>query len=89
MTARLPDGLIDYLAARDRAREQRTDDALAALTPREQALVREAAVMGYVQGAMASRRQEIPPDSEVLRRVVTSCLAMPDLYPAISRGAQQ
>lgn len=79
----LPAGLADYLAARDRARNQQTDDAIAALTDREQALVREAAVMGYVQGAMA-QGQAIPADATVLRLVVSACLAMPDLYPNLS-----
>lgn len=79
----LPAGLVDYLAARDRARHQQTDDAIAALTDREQALVREAAVMGYVQGAMA-HGQPIPTDTSILRTVVSACQAMPELYPNLS-----
>ncbi len=78
----LPAGLADYLAARDSARQRQTDDAIAALTDREQALVREAAVMGYVQGAMA-HGQAIPVDSAILRLVITACLAIPDLYPTL------
>jgi hypothetical protein len=80
----IPPELINYLVNRDRAREERTDQALAALTPRELALVREAAVMGYVQGAMAQKGQAIPVDSAILRLVVTACLAIPDLYPTLS-----
>jgi len=78
--------LADYLTAREHERDQRTTNALAALTPREQALVREAAVMGYVQGAMSQRGEAIPPDSKILRQVVTACLTMPDLYPHLSQS---
>jgi hypothetical protein len=86
VTAQLPEALAAYLVARDRDREQHTDAALAALTLRERYLIREAAVMGYVQGAMSPRGEAIPPDSEVLRLVVSACLAMPDLYPHLSQG---
>lgn len=48
----IPEEIVRYVAARDQERAERVDRALAALTGRERALVREAAVMGYVQGAM-------------------------------------
>ena len=80
----IPPELIDYLVDRDRAREERIDQALGALTPRELALVREAAVMGYVQGDLAPQGQAIPPDTSILRRVVSACLTVPDLYPTLS-----
>jgi hypothetical protein len=81
----IPEELITYLAARDREREARVTAALEAHTPAELTLIKEAAVMGYVQGRQAGRDSEIPPDSAVLRSVVAACLAMPDLYPAIAR----
>lgn len=80
----LPSWMIGYLAARDSARHRQTDDAIAALTDRERALVREAAVMGYVQGSMALQGQAIPPDTSILRLVIAACLATPDLYPTLS-----
>lgn len=88
MTAQITEHLADYLAARDRERSERVAQAIAALTDRERALVREAAVMGYVQGALttggAVHDSEIPPDTAVLRLVVAACQALPDLYPTIS-----
>lgn len=84
----IPEGLVAYVAARDRERAQQVSEALAALTPRERALVKEVAVMGYVRGALAAGAidAKIPPDSAVLADVVGACLAMPDLYPTLARG---
>jgi hypothetical protein len=81
-----PEGLIDYLAIRDAARETRRQALLSSLTPREAALVREAAVMGFVQGTMHSgaARVVIPKDSEILRRTVDGFLAFPDTYPNVT-----
>lgn len=80
----IPQELIDYLAVRDRQRAQEIDAALQRRTPDEVQLMREAAVMGYVQGTRASRDEAIPKDLALLRMVVGACLAMPDLYPLIS-----
>lgn len=82
--------LARYLAVREQHRRDTVDAALATLTERERLLIREAAVMGYVQGVQAGRcgDVEIPPDSEVLFRVVDGCIAMPDLYPLIG-GARE
>ncbi len=89
MSTTIPEGLAAYLAARDRLRARQVSDALAALTPREQALVREAAVMGYVQGAFDTGAigAKIPADSKILAAVIAACLAAPDLYPAIAAQA--
>ncbi|GAA4626676.1 hypothetical protein GCM10023196_035890 [Actinoallomurus vinaceus] len=80
----IPAGLVAYLAERDRHRARRVANALAERTPAERTLMKEAAVMGYVQGRQASRDAEVPPDSAILRSVVAACLDMPDLCPAIS-----
>lgn len=53
--------------------------------------------MGYVQGTMTPRRdvlpsqeeRTIPPDSQILAGVINGCLAMSDLYPAISRARKR
>lgn len=85
MTTEIPKGLISYLATMDRYRARQVDAALRARTPDELILMKEAAVMGYVQGMQAGRDVPIPKDSAILRMVIGACLAMPDLYPAISR----
>lgn len=92
MTAEIPDEILRYFAARDRERAEQVDQALAALTDRERALVREAAVMAYVRGVMAaggtSRDVQIPPDMAVVREVVAACQVMPDLYPNLGKDPQ-
>lgn len=85
MTAEIPDDIVRYVAARDRDRAEQVDQALAALTDRERALVRAAAVMGYVHGTLAERGEPIPPDTDILREVVAACQSMPNLYPTIAR----
>lgn len=87
----IPEEIVRYVAARDQERAERVDRALAALTGRERALVREAAVMAYVRGVIAaggtSRDVQIPPDSTVVREVISACQAMPDLYPTLGSRA--
>ena len=86
-TPDLSEPYMRYFAARQ---QQRRDDFTAAvgrLTAREYALVREAAVMGFVQGHRAAgggNREDIPPDLEILYRVVTDAEAMNDLYPTLA-----
>ncbi len=80
----LPAGLAEYLDARAGHRARQIADVLGALTPREQALVREAAVMGYVRGVCLG--EPIPPDSTIVADVVLGCLTFPDQYPTIARG---
>jgi hypothetical protein len=79
----LPDELAAYLAARDRQRNEQVTEALAALTPTQRSLIKEAAVMGYVRGMQAPPRP-ILPDSLILWDVVAACLALPHLYPTIA-----
>ncbi len=82
----LPDALLGYLAARDKARRDEIARTLAAMTDRERALFREAAVMGYAQGVRSELRSEMayPADSVVVDLVVGACLAMPGLYPVLA-----
>lgn len=89
MSVEIPAELIDYVAARDRQRWQQADKAWTALTPREQRLVHDAAVMGYVQGVMAAgclHRTKVPPDVAVIRLVIAACQSMADLYPTLAGG---
>lgn len=83
----IPAELINYLAVRDRERAREIDEALERRTTDELVLMKEAAVMAYVQGMRAGMGRDvpIPKDWALLRMVVGACLAMPDLYPAIAR----
>ncbi|MYX14438.1 hypothetical protein GTY67_13630 [Streptomyces sp. SID8374] len=89
MTTPLPDGLVDYLIARDAQRADAVAQFLGRLTDREHTLMRDAAVMGYVQGRRHPHDEEHPKDSAVLRLVVDAALAIPDLYPAVAAVEEQ
>jgi hypothetical protein len=82
MSAPLPPALVAYLVQRDAERAEAIRSFLASLTDRERALMREAAVMGYVQGRRHPQDEAHPKDAAVLALVVDACLALPDLYPA-------
>lgn len=82
--------LMRYFEARADERASRVVAVLGAMNPRERRLVREAAVMGFVRGAMYGdheniRQMGMPPDSSMLAEVVSACLSMPDLYPTFER----
>jgi dihydrodipicolinate synthase/N-acetylneuraminate lyase len=86
----LPDGFVEYFAARQRQRAERIQRVYGRMTKREQQLFREAAVMGYVRGAMgtgvpSNQRPPIPPDSEIVAEVIDACLAFEDLYRTVAR----
>ncbi|GAA0637505.1 hypothetical protein GCM10009535_12380 [Streptomyces thermocarboxydovorans] len=85
----LPDYLVAYLAQRDAQRANAVADVLGALTDRERALIKDAAVMGYVRGRMHPDSEAHPKDSAVLAEVIDACLAHPDLYPAVAAVAAQ
>jgi len=81
----IPDGLVEYMAKRRQDRAESLEHALAHLTPRELSLVREAAVMGYVQGVRATGVQvKIPLDSEIVALVVGDASSFADLYPTLA-----
>jgi len=82
MSTPLPPALVAYLAQRDADRAAAVRGFLDALTDRERALMREAAVMGYVQGRRHPQDDAHPKDAVVFAMVVDACLAFPDLYPA-------
>jgi hypothetical protein len=51
-------------------------------------LVREAMVLGFVEGAWAETTglgATIPPDREIVIRVLRAARAHPDLYPSLSK----
>jgi hypothetical protein len=57
------------------------------LKPRDQRLVREAAVMGYVLGTRSDIKpdDEFPSDSTIVQEVLLACEDFGDLYPTIKR----
>lgn len=83
----LPEYLITYMERQRQQRAAAVNGVLGALTDRERALVRNAAVMGYVQGRRHPEGEPHPGDGDVLARVIDACLAHPDLYPAINAVA--
>ena len=80
--------LLTYFEQRQQMHADDRAAVLRGLTKREQQLIRESAVMGYVRGVMAHRK-EIPADSDVLALVVDCCLNFPDLYPAMKRARRR
>jgi len=78
------DPLYAYLVCQDTARRRRAAEVFNALSDRERRLVKEAAVMGYVQGRMHPDGAEHPKDAEVVFLVIDGCLSNPDLYPTLA-----
>lgn len=82
--------LIQYFATREQQRDQQVRRILATLSDREQQLVREAAVMGYVRGSMSAHPSlEIPKDAAIVWEVIDACRAMPDLYRTITGWVEE
>lgn len=76
--SQLPESLIRYLAARDAQRADNVRSILDALTIREQRLVQDAAVMGYVRGKMSTRDEPVPKNGVILGEMVDACLTHRD-----------
>ena len=87
--ADIDEQLMRYFAIREHSRAMAVRDRLLTLTDRELSLVKESAVMGYVQGVMAGKCGDvnIPNDAATLARVVNACISMPDLYPLLGGSA--
>ena len=75
-----------YMDVRRRQRDEKHAQAVNRLTDRELLLVREAAVMGFVQGTRGGpyRTGEFPKDHEIVRRVLDGMQSFPDLYPTFA-----
>lgn len=81
----IPEALVAYLQQRDAQRAQDVNDLAATFTERELLLMKEAAVMGYVQGAKNHpHRDRIPGNRAILLEVLEACLHFRDLYPTIT-----
>lgn len=59
-------------------------DAFQNLSEREQRLVREATIAGFLARHIIGDLETVPKDSEILSRGLSVCTDMPDLYPLIS-----
>lgn len=78
--------LASYLVSRQHHTKE-VAHVWTSLTDRERRLVKEAAVMGYVQGAMryaGAAAVEVPPDRWITSTVIDACLDASDLYPTLS-----
>lgn len=88
MNAPLPDYLVQYLIKRDQAHADRIGAVWVEFTEREQGLIKDAAVMGWIQGAQCAHAGEgWPGDWVAVPTVIGACLAHPDLYPTITGHA--
>ena len=87
MTTELPDALAAYFANRETERRNAVTATLAGLTDRERGLVRDAAVMGFVQGTRWRGDEDaFPLDRPIVEGVIDACLHMRDLYPTLSQA---
>lgn len=80
--------LLEVVALNAARRMDRANELWAALSDREKLLVKEAAVMGYVRGAMwaaPSSELTVPRDSVIVAEVVQCCDGMADKYPTIAQ----
>jgi hypothetical protein len=84
MSNPLPESLVHYLAARDAQHADDVRSILDALTLREQRLIMDAAVMGYVRGKMSGRDEPVPKNGAILAEVVGATLSFSDLYPVLT-----
>lgn len=86
--------LLEYLAAGDLRRARQVEDTLAALTPREALLVREAAVIGYVNGQQDAKAGhfDVPRDSDIVHMSVLGAISAngsnPNHFKLIAAAAE-
>lgn len=83
----MPDWLTNYLIEGDARRARERAEALGRFTEREQRLIREAAVMGFVRGTFCPVGEaEFPRDSQIVQMVLAGCLSTADRFPLIATG---
>jgi len=76
--------IAHLLALGEQRRAQARIDALEKLSPREQRLVSEALVAGYVASSMANGDRDIPKDKVIVAIGLDVVLGYPDLYPLLA-----
>lgn len=85
----IPEPLAAYFAQREAGRANAVATVWGSLTEREQGLVHDAAVMGYVQGMRHPAGERIGKDRQTIALVLDACLAFPDLYPTVAAVREQ
>ncbi len=75
--------LLNLFEANALRRAKARDELMGNLTEREQRLVREAVIAGYLAHAI-HRPESIPPDSEILASGLDVALGYSDLYPLLT-----
>lgn len=86
----MSDVLKTLLAYGDRRAQEAADQVnsfLGGLTDRERRLVKEAAVMGYVQGARDNGGRKVPTDATIVVKVLIEAQKFSDLYPTLQADA--
>jgi hypothetical protein len=84
----LPAALVEYIHKRDQEHADRITAMWSEFTEREQGLIKDAAVMGYVQGMMQARAGlDWPGDWVAVPTVLGACLAHAEMYPTITGWA--
>lgn len=79
--------IAGYLDTRAKQRTAAVECLASGFTERELLLIKEAAVMGYVQGVRSGpHRDKIPPDLQIVTEVLDACMVHDDLYPTIAGG---
>lgn len=87
----IPESILRYLESQEQGRVETANDAMKQLTDRERHVLREAAVMGWVRGAMSAGggSESIPKDIAILVEVINCCRSNADLYPKIAAAANR
>lgn len=91
MSPEIEADLLRVFADGERRRAAQVERTLETLTPRERRLVREAAVMGYVEGAMdaaPTKRGNIPQDSAIVAQVVLACISASERFGMIAAASE-
>lgn len=83
--AAIPDDLVRHIVDQDTRRARRAVNAWDRLTGREQRLLKEAAVMGYLRGMWdhGPGGEKVPPDSHIVQSVIEHCQTYNDRFPYI------
>lgn len=83
-------GLSDYFEVRRQERAARVARKWAALNKRQRLLVREAAVMGYVEGRQDEKTNiKFRGDTEIVNLVLAATDDFADLYPYLAALPRQ
>ncbi len=81
MSGVIPDWLENVLIERERERQTESAEAFGRFSDREQRLIREAAVMGFVRGSFCAVGEvDCPRDRVIVANVMAGALSQPDNF---------